>query len=129
MADKYKVIEIMNEKELIVNYGSNDGAEVEDVIRIYSIGEEVIDPETNIVIGTLDIIKDELEVYIIYKNFSICRKLVRTSHNPILSPLANISRTKVESMVINIDNSDITGRKLPNNPPPIKVGDSVIVLK
>lgn len=124
---KFKVIEIMNEKELIINYGSNDGANIGDDIRIYSVGEEILDPDTKVSLGTLDIIKDELEIVTVYEKFSICKKLLRTNLGSILNPLVN--RTTVESVELNVDKSDVSGRKSYNNPSPIKVGDSVIILK
>lgn len=127
MSNEYKVIEIMNEKELIVNYGSKHGAEVGDDLRVYSIGEEVLDPETKASLGTLDIIKDELEVVIVYEKFSICKKIKRINFNTIVNPLA--TRTQVESVEINIDKSQISGRKSNNYKSQIQVGDSVVVLE
>lgn len=128
MNDGYKVIEIINEKELIIDFGSSNGANVGDKVRIYSIGEDVFHPDTDTVIGTLDIIKDELEVYTVYENFSICRKIARSKYNPILNPMANLNRTEVRSLDLNVDEGDISNRDLPSDPPPIKVGDSVIIL-
>lgn len=128
MTKHYKVIEIMNKKELIINYGSSYGANKGDRVRVYSIGEDVLDPNTKNVLGTLDIIKDELEIYIVYKNFSICRKLSRSKYNPILNPMANLTKTEIKSLNLNVDESYITNRNIPSNPPPIKVGDSVLIL-
>lgn len=117
----YKVIEILNSKELIINYGSNQGAKKGKEIRISIKGEPVIDPETEVQIGTLDIIKGELEIYQTYPNFSICRSIQRRDRNILGSPFIR-SETFYNSL--NVNSEDMTHR-LPANVPPIKVGDKI----
>ncbi len=128
MNEVYRVIEILNDKELLVNYGSDNGASVGDTVRIFSVGEVVIDPDTKASLGTLDIIKGELEISTVYEKFSICKKFKKGNISPILNPLAY--RSTLESVELNIDKSEISGRKFPKESSTIiKVGDSVTVLK
>lgn len=122
---KYKVIEIINSKELIINYGINQGAKSGDKIRIIEKGEKIIDPDTNENLGTLDIIKGELEVFQAYKKFSICRDITyeeRDLFNPI-----GVTRKRPIYNKLNVDQKDFTNR-IPDTIPSIKVGDEVIVL-
>lgn len=61
MSKEYRVIEILNKNELLINYGSNQGASVGRKVTITIKGEEITDPETNEILGTLDIIKGNLK--------------------------------------------------------------------
>lgn len=126
--NKIKVVEIMNIEELIINYGYEDGAAIGDKVRIYEKGDEVKDPTTGKILGTLDVIKDDLEITIVYPKFSICRKIIRKTSS-ILSPLANLALGSVslDALPLNVLESDISGRYLPS-PGPIKVNDSVLIL-
>lgn len=122
MTDKqYKVIEILNSKELMINYGSNQGAKIGSKIRISIKGEPVIDPDTQEQIGTLDIIKGDLEIYQTYPNFSICRNIQYKDRNILASPFL---RSEKYYNNLNVESEDMTHR-LPANVPPIKVGDIV----
>lgn len=118
---QYKVIEILNSKELIINYGSSQGAKKGSEIRISIKGEPVIDPDTKEQIGTLDIIKGELEIYQTYPNFSICRNIQYKDRNLLYSPFL---RSEKYYTNLNVEDQDMTHR-LPKNVPPIKVGDIV----
>jgi hypothetical protein len=131
MNTEFKVIEIINSKEIIVDYGFADGAKVGDVVRILQIGRDIIDEERGVLLGTLDAIKDEVTVCTIYEQFSLCKKvqIIRSSH---LDPFANISdafiTTKKEFKDIHVDQSLSTNLTVPL-PDPIKVGDKAIVIK
>ena len=58
----YKVIEIVNQNTLLIDYGFSAGAQKGDCMRIVAIGDPVIiDGEDY---GTLDTIKDVVEVVI-----------------------------------------------------------------
>lgn len=109
---EYKVIEIMNEKEIIINYGRMDGAEEKDIIRIYAKGKTVADPDTGEDLGTLDIIKADLEIYIAYEKFSVCRSVVRKKSN-ILNPISDVlfTSTSTEYKPIDVDTSAMTNNK------------------
>jgi hypothetical protein len=122
MSKEYRVIEILNDKELIINYGLDDGAKKGNKVRIYSKGSEVIDPLNNKVLGTLDNIKDELEVFIVYDRFSVCRKVVRRQSN-FLNPLSGLDITKTEFEPINVNRTQATKKKVIIGGT-IEVGDS-----
>lgn len=123
----YKVIKILSEYEIIINYGLYDGAKVGQDVRIYTKGEEILDPDTKESLGTLDLIKEELEIYRAYEGFSICRKVTIKNSNP-MSPLAsNFFSTTKEYKQINISNKDISSKDLPENSP-VKIGDLVKII-
>ncbi|MCI3029832.1 hypothetical protein LMF32_12335 [Desemzia sp. C1] len=68
------VVKIIDEYKLVINTGSNHDVKKGDIAEIFAIGEEVTDPSTGDSLGTMDIIKDELLVTIVYPNMSICEK-------------------------------------------------------
>ena len=125
MSKEYRVIEILNKNELLINYGSNQGASVGRKVTITIKGEEITDPETTEIPGTLDIIKGNLEIYTVYPNFSICRDLTYEDRD-IIKPFGMRTKTIVRTNPLNISEDDISGR-WPKTIPPIKVGDIVSI--
>lgn len=122
----YKIIDIPSENSVLINYGFNDGAKKGDKLRIYQKGEDVIDPETGDYLGSLDLIKETLEVVIPYEQFSYCRKVNRSSYS-LLSPLSQFEQIRKSYEPLEVLESDISGKKFPKKEP-IKVGDLVDVL-
>ncbi|WP_456095485.1 hypothetical protein [Peptostreptococcus sp.] len=123
----YKVIKILSNNELIINYGIDDGAKIAQKVRIYIPGEEIIDPKTEFVLGTLDTIKDELEIYETFDQFSICRKVQRQKRN-VLTPFAvDFVSELVSYDQINVNESEISPVDRPAKSP-ICVGDLVKII-
>ena len=71
----YKVIDIINKFNIIINYGLNDGAFEGQEVRISTIGDEIFDLDGKS-LGNIEIIKDELEIDRVYDNFSLCKKII-----------------------------------------------------
>ena len=122
--DGFRVIEILDEFSLIINYGENDGAEEGQRIRIISVGPEVIDPFSYEILGTLDSIKAILTIETVYDNFSICKKIESKTTNILMSPLSQFQTTTREVLPLNIDKAEISLKKAPSDKV-IKVGDIV----
>lgn len=123
---EYKVIEIMSNTDIIINFGLEHGGTIGDRMRIIEKGTPVIDPDTSEDLGTIDIIKATVEVVIPYRKFSICRKYKITNVD-LLNPLSKfISETKV-AQEMNVNSDQITNRELPKASP-ISVGDIVILM-
>lgn len=120
----FRVIEILDTTAIIINYGKNQGAQVNDYIRVIEEGPEVIDPRTKEVLGTLDNIKETLTIDTVYDNFSICKKKTEKNINPLEFNF-NYKSTIIEQ--INVDESEIGILKKPKNKP-IKVGDRVEII-
>ena len=120
----YHVVEIMDDCTLLINYGFENGAKRGQLLRIYTPGEEIIDPITGTSLGTLDIIKAEVEITTAYSLFSICRR--NAFNAPINSPLANFVQQIVKDK-LPVDPNNISNRTLPE-PTLIQVGDPVMVI-
>ena len=56
----FRVIEIIDERHILINCGLEDGIKEGDLLRIFEEGESVIDPKTGQTLGTFDYIKTEL---------------------------------------------------------------------
>lgn len=127
---EYKVVEIIDTFTVLVNYGTIDNAKKGDEIQILKKGEDIIDPDTRQVIGTLDMPKDIVTVFITYEKFSICKKIIK-NYSGILSPLSSLSSitgsTSMESVPLKVNTKQITNKQYETDEP-IKVGDLAVIL-
>lgn len=73
MFAEYKVINIINEFALIIDYGTLDGAKVGDDVRIYTKGEEIFDLNKSS-LGHIEMIKDELEIVEVFDELLYLQK-------------------------------------------------------
>lgn len=49
-----KVVKVLNEMELVIDLGFEKGLEIDDEILIYTLGEEIIDPDSGESLGQLE---------------------------------------------------------------------------
>lgn len=125
---EYKVIEIVDNTRILINYGRNDGASVDQPVRVYSKGREVRDPETNKSLGNWNIIKDELTITEVFNKFSVCMKKIKVTTS-ILYPLENaFTSTHTRNEELNVDATQITNNVNPSSSP-IQAGDLIEILK
>ena len=58
----YIVINIISDKRIVINAGKNE-VQTGDILRVIeNYSEEIVDPDTNVVLGTLDYIKATITV-------------------------------------------------------------------
>lgn len=130
----YKVIKIVNEYLIVVDYGQNSNANEGDLLEIFQVGEEVFDHEnSNISYGTLDLIKGRIRVMNVYGRMSLCKSAETTvieSHY-----LSNIGRlmaktfNNYEIKALNVNTKQISGGYSEEEDLVINVGDPVRVIK
>lgn len=123
--EDYKVIDIINKFNIIINYGSNDGAFEGQEIRISTVGDEIFDLDGKS-LGNIEIIKDELEITKVYDNFYICKKMIVNEINPF-QPITLIRKEK-KAVELNVEEKDFSNIKYLDKSP-IKKGDCVKILK
>lgn len=123
---EYKVIEIIDEYNIIIDYGFDKDAMQGEKLRIISKGDEVIDKATGNSLGTLDAIKAVVSVKTVYAKFSLCHR-VRISEVPMLSPLSELVHRSSREERLPVNPDMMTHRKIPNGGA-IAVGDTAQLL-
>lgn len=121
---EYKVINIINKFNIIINYGSNDGAYEGQEVRISTTGDEILDLDGKS-LGNIEIIKEELEITRVYDNFSICKKIRINEVNPF-QPISLVKKEK-RAVELNVREEDFSNIKYQDTTP-IKKGDNVKIL-
>ena len=125
MSKLYKVIKLLSDNSLIVDYGKNDGAYEGDELRIFTPGEDVVFQGTNY--GTLDLIKEDIEVISVFPKFSVCQKINRKIVKSFT--LTNYLTKEIEEVQkLNMNKEEISNTFY-KDPSPIKLGDLVKILK
>lgn len=121
---EYKVINIIDKFNIIINYGSNDGAYERQKVRISTTGDEILDLDGKF-LGNIEIIKEELEITRIYDNFSICKKIRINEINPF-QPISFVKKER-RAVELNVKEEDFSNIKYQDTTP-IKKGDNVKIL-
>jgi hypothetical protein len=121
---EYQVINIINKFNIIINYGSNDGAYEGQEVRISTTGDEILDLDGK-PLGNIEIIKEELEITRIYENFSICKKIKIKEINPF-QPVSLVKKERI-AIELNVKEEDFSNIKY-QDMAPIRKGDSVKIL-
>lgn len=127
MSYEYRVIEILDEYSILINYGRDNGAYKNNEVRVVSVGPEIIDPETNESLGTLDFVKETLTIITPYDKFSLCRKVEKITRNIIVSPLAQFNTSTLTNKSLNVDEVTLSNNQLDNDPM-IKIGDKIEIM-
>lgn len=109
----YKIIKIIDEYNVLVDYGLNSHASEGDILNVFVPGKEVIVDEVNY--GTLDIIKAQLVVKSVYSKMSLCTNRDKETFSPLerlknpftetyIRPL-KIDENQKEKLIDDIDKS------------------------
>lgn len=121
----FKVIKIISDKRIVINAGKNE-VQTGDILRVIEKNsEEIIDPDTNEVLGTLDYIKATITVEYVYEHMSICKNYETKTVNA-LDPFETLRQREVTSP-LNVNLSQITGGYNIDNKL-IEIGDLVELL-
>lgn len=107
MKKTFKIIKIISDKKVVVNAGHLD-VKKNDQLEIYLIGEEVIDPETGEVLGTLDTIKAYLIVTDVYDKMCLCENATKNSTMSAFFDVAAQFSANLPRR-LNVDSTQISG--------------------
>lgn len=122
---EYKVIKILNEKEIAIDYGRKDNARIGQEIIIYEEkGPEITYNNKNY--GNLYKIKDHLEIVEIYEKFSICQKIIIEKINVLDTLTFNKNREYKKATALNVKKID--EKTTYKSYEPIKLGDHVQII-
>lgn len=124
MSKKNKVIKIINDTSLVINVGSIDSVKNGDEFEIFQPGCEVLDPETNESLGTLDYVKATVRVKNAFPKMSVCVN-TQTKSEPLFPPTMNVfSAAREVIQTLPIAPEDISGG-YENVDKTIRIGDLV----
>lgn len=85
--EKYKIIHIISDKEILIDYGYINGSKEGDKLEIIEIGPEV--KYNNVSYGTFDLIKANIEVVEVFEKFSLCKSFTK-KNSPFAANLVAI---------------------------------------
>lgn len=124
MNNSFRVIKIIDDMNIVINCGENEGIKEGDRFYIYSEnGTAVIDPFTNENLGSFKGIKAKVVATTVYEKMSVCQNSV------IIGGLANsLGIAALEPYVgkrasLNVDPSQISGGLDTDVDEPIRIGD------
>ena len=127
-----KIVKIIDEYTVIINAGTNKGIEVGDRFQIIDTkGSEVRDPDTDAVLGHLNLIKDTVTVSEVHEKMCFCTSpYLISASNLMVSSIQNLAEglSMKERKRLNVDLSQVTGG-LRKSEKPIRVGDLVRLIK
>lgn len=121
MRDVFRIVRIIDENNVVINAGKNQFLDDGDILEVFVIGDEIIDPETNESLGTLDIIKAKLEIKNLYDSMSLCCNAKTSTTNALDSASMFLRSTRLS---LNVDMTQ--AQKLSTKSDKvIRIGDSV----
>lgn len=81
-----KVIKIIDSYSVVVNIGIEDSIKEGDICLIYSIGEELFDPDTKESLGALEVVKGKGKVTHVQPKISTIKSIDEKRTRSILRP-------------------------------------------
>lgn len=124
---KYQIIKIIDEYNVLVNAGLDDGITKATKFIIEVKGQPVIFEGEDY--GTLDYVKAELEIKALYDKMALCQnsKVIKVSQRIAMASMLNNLETleKVAPLEINKDDVDSNFKYILDHK--LKVGDSVSI--
>jgi len=125
---KNKIVKIVDEYLVVVDYGLVQNAREGDILEIYQVGERVYDNKDNF-LGTLDLRKGKLRVINVYENMSLCQsnEYTRSLQQDVSLLVRAFNRS--ELLALNVDTEQISGGYSRDNELIIRLGDPVKVIE
>jgi hypothetical protein len=92
----FKVAAIVDEKNVVINKGKLDGIDVGQAFMIYTIGDEIFDPDTKQSLGKLEIIRGTGKVARVQDHMATIQTSNTKATRPSTSILGQYLGTQVE---------------------------------
>ena len=131
----FKIVKILDEYNVVINAGLNNDVKQNDKFQILDKkGSQVVDPDTNEVIGQIDLIKATVEVSDLHEKMCVCASQTHSYYKDnVLSSIKGIqsitdSMFTAEQERLNVDLTQVTGGKRKSNAK-IQIGDTARLIK
>lgn len=120
-----KVAKIIDERNIVLNCGDNDGISVGSKFKIFSEKcSLVVDPDTGEDLGNLRLIKAKVQAVTVYDKMCICQNLYNTMSTAVLAGLSSF-----QSAQLKVDPSQITGGLDTESDEMIQIGDEAELIE
>ena len=119
--NKFRIIKIISEYEVVINGGSESDVHEGEIFKILVTGNPIIDPVTNESLGTLDYMKGQIKVVNVFEKFSICSHVEQNNPMKIMTSSHIFGRVPAK---LNVKPEQITG-DFDNYDKMISIGDWV----
>ncbi len=125
-----KIIRILSPEKVLLSVGEIDGVKLGMIFSIYEVGEEIIDPDTDISLGNIEYKKADVLIDNTMEKMSIAKSLSRRRlSSSFISSYAALGASfsvmnPLEALPLPIQEKDINPISSPSDPY-IRVGDYV----
>lgn len=118
------IIEIPDNKTIIINAGTKKGVRINSQIIVYEPGPEVVDSKTHEILGRRDFIKAKLTVSEVEENFAVCHKseVIKTGGMYNMASIINGTEELV-NQPLNVDKDQIKNWSIKEKT--IKINDPI----
>lgn len=114
-----KVIKIISDKQIVLNAGTDKGVNEGDIFQIIDkVGDQVFDPDSGELLGSLDLPKAILRVELVYPRMCIC---TNNENKSILGPAIEFNMTVTKPLNVNLN--QVSGGFNNSKTSPIQIGD------
>ncbi len=84
-----KVVNIIDQYKVVINKGAKDGIYSGDLFLVYSLGEELFDPDTKKSLGTLELVKGKGRAIHVQEHLTtiecISKKIIQKTIHPYIA--------------------------------------------
>lgn len=107
--NEYRVVKILDSKNIIINAGLNDGTNIGDEFEIVGKGIEIKMPETEESLGYLENIKDTVTAIKVFDKMCICCHIEQTpSLLSLTSQMTDIYSSKKHKKILNVSQDQMS---------------------
>lgn len=126
-----KIIRILDKRTVIINLGKDDGVTSQSIFSIMGDAEEIIDPDTEEVLGKVTIVKTRVKAKEVAGKFTIATTKWASTRFKSIDTLFSAFSKNMETIEkdegdLSVDESEIQPWKAKSESP-VKVGDIVQV--
>lgn len=119
-----KVAKILNPRELIINRGSEDGVKDQMKFEVVEESQEILDPDTNEVLGSIRRVKVRVKVVEIHPRLAIARTYETFEAPNFAEAIASVMSPRTVTQVKTISTSP--GADYEDGKGFVEIGDKIV---
>lgn len=115
-----KVARVLDEYTLVINKGANDGIKAGHRFLVYSLGEEIIDPDTQNSLGNLEVVKGTGKVTHIQPTMATIQSDMKTSPAKTIRRIKKNDPWGISAIVSALGTDEVVEETLPTQTVPFE---------